>query len=451
MARQPRRSVTAPSALGVTALDERLIGGRTGRILISSCVVMALTAPGQTAGLSVFINPVLQSLHVSRSALSAVYMGATLAGAVSLTGIGRALDRFGIRPVSLLIIGLFGVALLGFSSVSGLATVALAFAGLRMLGQGGLSLSGSQAVAVSFRRRRGTAMGIASAVGNAGVAFSPVLVNALIGGLGWRRTAVLEALVVVVVLFPVVGVGLRDLAPTGAAKAPSGDMAAVNAEAVADEPLEPMPISRVGAQQEEAAVSWTLREALRSSMFWAMAVALSSIAMLATGLAFNQVSLLEAHGLSSGAAAANFIPQTAATLAVSLVTGRLLDRLPGRVVMSASMVALVAALVAATQVRPGFLAVVYAIFLGTAGGGLRAQEATLLPRYYGLGDLGAIRGAITTISVAASAFGPLVLSLGRAGFGGYDPMLLLSTVVPVVAVGLLAIARDPRTLRPATS
>lgn len=436
---QPTTGAVAGTSAGLRSSAERLLGGRTGRVLLASCVVMAFSAPGQTAGLSVFINPVLASLHVSRSALSAVYLVATLAGAAALTPIGRALDRFGIRAVTVVIVGLFSVALVGFSTVAGLATVGLAFAGLRMLGQGGLTLAGSQAVTISFERRRGTAMGIASAVGNAGVALSPVLVNALIGGLGWRRTAVLEAVAAAVVLGPVASRGLRNLPASNRAIAMTG------AEMTAPEPLEPV----AGAGRlEAAAVSWTLRQTMRSGMFWAMALALSATSMLLTGLSFNQVSLLESHGLSASAAAANFIPQTAATLAVSLLTGRLLDRYPGRAIMTASMVALALALGLATIAGPGWLAVSYAVALGAANGGLRAQEATLLPRYYGLADLGAIRGAITTISVGASAFGPLLLAAGRAAFGSYDPLLLILIIVPLAAVASLLVARDPRTVRP---
>ncbi|MGC8513298.1 MAG: MFS transporter [Acidimicrobiales bacterium] len=158
---------------------ERLAVGVTGRILAASCVVMAFSFPGQTAGLSVFVNPVLAGLHVSRSSLSAVYLVATLTGAAALTTICWALDRFGIRATATVIVVAFAAALVGFSAVGGLAAVAVVLAALRMLGQGGLTLAGSQAVTVTFDRRRGTAMGVASAAGNAGVALSPVAVSAL--------------------------------------------------------------------------------------------------------------------------------------------------------------------------------------------------------------------------------------------------------------------------------
>jgi MFS family permease len=402
---------------------------------------MAFSFPGQTAGLSVFINPVLAGLHISRPSLSAVYLAATLVGAAALTPIGRALDRFGVRAAATVIVVGLAAALVGFSSVGGLTTVAVAIAGLRMLGQGGLTLAGSQAVTVTFDRRRGTAMGLASAAGNAGVALSPVAVSALIGLVGWRRSALVEAAVVVVLLLPVARFGLPGRSP-GRDRTLGGTKRST---------LETAELPEVAASRTARPVGFLLRDALHTPMFWAMALALSATAMIVTGLSFNQISLLEHHGLSASAAAANFIPQTAATLAVSLLTGRLLDVLPGRAVMAGSMAALAVALIAATLAAPGWPALGYAVALGAANGGLRAQEATLLPRYYGLVDLGAIRGAVTTVSVAASAFGPLVLAAGVAAFGTYDPLLLILIAVPVAAGSFLLVAPDPRRRLAATT
>lgn len=38
-----------------------------GRILVSATVALALTAPGQTAGLSVFTEPLIADLGISRT------------------------------------------------------------------------------------------------------------------------------------------------------------------------------------------------------------------------------------------------------------------------------------------------------------------------------------------------------------------------------------------------
>jgi MFS family permease len=396
---------------------EPLHRGRTGRILAVSCLAMALTAPGQTAGLAVFIDPLLGAVHVSRSALSATYLVATLIGAATLTPLGRALDRFGIRRATLAIVAILAAVLVGFSAVTTLAAAALAFTGLRMFGQGGLTLAGSHAVTLTFARRRGTAMGIASAALSSGVALSPVLLNLLVDGIGWRKTVLIEAAVIAVVLLPAVAWGYHDVDHAHA---------------------------HTARHLTDTSHDWTLRQTLRSPMFWAMALAMAATAMLVTGLSFHQIDLLSSHGLSRTAAAANFLPQTLATLLVSLLTGWTLDRLPGRVVMSLSMAALAAALALATTAAPGGRAIAYAVALGAANGGLRAQEATLLPRYYGVTHLGAIRGAITTISVAASAFGPLIVALGQSAFASYNPLLLILITVPVTATVFLLLAPDPR-------
>ncbi|MGC8511940.1 MAG: hypothetical protein ACP5P1_02730 [Acidimicrobiales bacterium] len=261
----------------------------------------------------------------------------------------------------------------------------------------------------------------------------------LTSNFGWRRSALVEAAVVATLLLPVVRFGLPG-------RIPGRDRTSVGGR-VSGPQIERWPDA---APPTPRAAGFSLRDARRTPMFWAMALALSATAMFVTGLSFNQISLLEHHGLSASAAAANFVPQTAATLTVSLLTGRALDLLPGRAVMAGSMAALAVALVAATLAAPGWPALGYAIALGAANGGLRAQEATLLPRYYGLVDLGAIRGAITTLSVAASAFGPLVLAAGAAVFGTYDPLLLIMTGVPVVAGVFLLVAPDPRRSLPGT-
>ncbi|GAA1979085.1 hypothetical protein GCM10009799_00290 [Nocardiopsis rhodophaea] len=55
---------------------------------------MALSGPGQTAGLSVFVDHIIGDLNVSRSVVSGAYLIGTLGGAVALPWIGRAVGRF---------------------------------------------------------------------------------------------------------------------------------------------------------------------------------------------------------------------------------------------------------------------------------------------------------------------------------------------------------------------
>lgn len=100
--------------------------------------MVATTAPGQTAAISVFIDPIITELGLSRSLISAAYLVGTFAGALAMPMIDRVLDRYGIRR-TLVVIGLtFFAALFGFAAVNSLVGLTVGFVAIRMAGQGAL-------------------------------------------------------------------------------------------------------------------------------------------------------------------------------------------------------------------------------------------------------------------------------------------------------------------------
>jgi MFS family permease len=162
--------------------------------------------------------------------------------------------------------------------------------------------------------------------------------------------------------------------------------------------------------------------------------------MLGTALGFHQIDLLGEQGLTVVEAAANFIPQTVATFATVIAVGALSDRIAPRWLITASMSLLAGAMLAVPFVRPDVTAVFYGVAVGASGAIARSLEAASIPRLYGLRHLGAIRGATVGVGVAASALGPLALSLGYDATGSYVEMLRLLVVIPaaVAILGLLA-------------
>jgi hypothetical protein len=184
-------------------------------------------------------------------------------------------------------------------------------------------------------------------------------------------------------------------------------------------------------------------------MFWVIASGVAVVALLGTALTFNQISLLGERGLTPAQAAANFIPQMAAGLAATLATGYLADRVPDRVLIIASLAILTGALTAAGYVSPGWSAIGYGMAIGVAGNSFRIIEATAFPTCFGLTHIGAIRGVVHTLTVAGSAFGPLLLSLGHSWAGSYRPVLLALTALPLAAIVFAALARTPPANPPA--
>lgn len=389
--------------------------------MLLAAVALGLTAPGQTLGVSVFVDPIIAGLDLTRSQVSGAYLVGTLTGALALPRVGRLIDRHGIRLTMTVVATLFAVVLAAMSQVAGLLTLGLGFVGIRMLGQGSLNLTATTSVAVAFDRGRGAAIGLTTAAGQALMSAAPLVLSLVIGGVGWRATWLVAAATVAVVVVPVGWFGMRGFG------------------------LEVGRAEVARRRQAEGVVApggWTRREAARTLMLWVVAGAVTATGLIGTGLSFHQISILGEQGLTPAEAAANFLPQTAAGLVAVLAMGALVDRVPPRVLVGAAMTTLAAAMVGVRFVAPGWSAALFGAGIGAAGGSMRALEAAALPAYFGTAHIGAIRGLVMTINVAATAFGPLALALGFSQFGSYGPALTVLLVLPV-GVGVTALFATP--------
>jgi len=396
------------------------------RIVVLAAITLGMTGPGQTAGVSVFVDPMMAALDLSRSQVSAAYFVGTLGGAIAMPRVGRLIDERGTRVAMGLVGGLFGLVLAAMAGVTGLLTLALGFVGIRMLGQGGLSLVATTSVAPWFDRRRGMAIGVTTAIGSGIIALVPVGSEVLISQTSWRAAWLILAAVILLIVVPIAARGMID-DPAHVGQRIDGDP-------------EPHPDDPIPAR----ATSFTRGEALRTSMFWAMAAAVAATGMIGTGLAFHQIDLLGEQGLTPTQAAGNFIPQTVAALITMLVVGGLIDRLAPRWVLLGSMTILSGAMLAVPYVAPGWTAIAYGVAVGASGSSVRALEAASFPRLFGLASLGRIRGVVTSISVASTAFGPLALSLGHDLTGSYRQVLLVLLVIPVAVAVAGFLAPVPR-------
>ena len=390
-------------------------GWADARITAAGAIAYALTAPGQTAAVSVFVDPMVAELGLSRSVVSTAYLAGTLVGAAALPMVGRAMDRVGARPMLLVVGAVLGAVLVGLSAVTGVVGLTAGFVGIRFAGQGALTLIATTLVAYHVQRRLGTAIGIVTAVGSAAISLVPIGMEALIAGTDFRTAWLVQGLVVWAVILPLAIWGVP-------ARRRSGPPSTTESTAA----------SRPSA-----------RRVLRVPMFWMLCTGIGVLSLVGTALTFHQVDILGERGLSSAQAAATFLPQTLAGLGSTLLIGMALDRVSPRPVMVGSMVMLVVALVAGGHIGPGWGAVLYGVALGVAGNSFRTVEAAALPRYFGTDNLGEIRGIVHTVAVAASAVGPLMLAVGREWADSYRPLLLWTTVAPLVLIIGIVLVAEP--------
>lgn len=395
-----------------------------GRVIGSASVAMAMTAPGQTAAISVFVDPLITSLQVSRSSVAMAYAIGSLAGALVMPLLGRMLDRLGPRRGMAVIGCCFGGVLLAAGAVTELVGLTAAFIGIRVGGQGALSLAATTAVAVYVQQRTGLVTGVVTAIGTSAISLAPLALEHAIRDLGWRAVWQWEGLAVLALAVPVALLGLPRRVRTGAAPA-AGTARAGATDGTA---------SGTSARAGGPVTGRTLRHAARTSAFWIVIGGAGVCSLVTTALTFHQVSLLGERGLNVAEAAATFVPQLLAGLLASFLVGWLADHVGDRALVVAVMVLLALTTVGAGWVRPGWSALVYGLALGACVGGIRTFKAVAFGGCVGPERIGVLRGAVHAAVIGGSAVGPLVLAVGRGWSSSYHGTLVGLSLLPVLVV-----------------
>ena len=409
-------------------------------VLGAATVGLVMSVPGQTMGVSVFTDPLLEATGLSRLALSNAYLAGTLTSGLLLPSGGRLLDRLGARPTALLAVGLLAATLVLLSQidrVAGRAAWLLPFASgaavtwgalvggftlLRFSGQGMLTMVSRTMIGKWFDRRRG----LASAVSGTVVAFSfaaaPRGLHALVEAQGWRGAWLLLAATVALGMGAVAWLLFRDN-PEACGLAMDG--------AAPDAPRAPE-------------VSSTRAEALRSPAFWALALTLAIHALVYTGFTFHVEDVGAEAGLSPERAVSIFLPLSVVSTSVGALVGWAADRTRIRWLLFGMLTAEALGYAAATQLRTPVGYWLTVLGFGAATGCMGPLSSVALPRYFGRVHLGAIGGAQSMTLVVGSALGPSLLALSETLSGGYRLGLGVCAALPLGAAALNAFARHPR-------
>lgn len=401
--------------------------GFYGWWMVGLCALtFAMTGPGQTIGISAFIDPMMETLDLTRTEISTAYLIGTIASGLIIPLVGSMLDRLGSRVSMALIGGLFGVVLASMAGVIGLVGLVLGFSAIR-IGQTALSLVSATAVTPWFDRRRGFALGVTTAVGASLIFVFPLGSLALIASFGWRSAWGILGASVLLIVVPVSLKGVVDQ-PLNLGQMADGRG----------------PLSEAAAHQRVSARSFRRREALMTSSYWIITTSMAAVSAVGTALTFHQVDILGDQGLTPFEAAANFLPQMVGTLVATLVVGAAVDRFSVSRLVVGVMIMLIGALLLVEHVTPGVAATVYGLVLGAASGASRIVEAGATPRLFGLAHLGSIRGTIRFTAVVASAVGPVLMSTTREMLGTYVAVMRWTTCIPLAVIALTLRSRRLR-------
>lgn len=392
------------------------------RVLLAGLVLAALSGPGQSYLLSLYIDDLTESLSLTRLDISALYGAATILAALILPWIGALADRWSSRVFAGTVLALLGLAVLSLSMAKGLWTVAFAFFALRLLGQGAISLGIVTTVVRWFLRYRGRAFAVVSAGYATGEAIFPSVAVVLIAALGWRGSLVTLAVLYVFLFAPLLAWSMRERDPEtepldGTTEAPSERVAGLYTD-----------------------VSWEPKEALRTPVFWTLLICSCISPFLLTGLIFHMPAIFRSAGWDVAVAPRAFAAYAVAGMASTYLMGLLLERVHSRIGLTVSLLAL--AIGVATLFFP-FGATngpwLFGAALGGSAGVSHAANGVIWPAYFGVESLGALRGVVNAARNGCTAVAP-PLAAWLAGpsesFGSFA-MLCVSLAAGFALVSVL--------------
>ncbi len=416
-------------------------------ILGAGTIGVIMSAPGQTIGVSAFIDSLLEALGMSRLQLSNAYLLGTGGSALLLPLAGAAYDRWGARWVSGGVAMLLGLVLIGLSQcdrlvaavrlwfpavgrpVLAFGVITILFLALRFFGQGVIALVPRNMVMKWFLRRRGLAAAVIGVFLSLTFSCTPLVFDWLIRLCGWRGAWGLLALIVGVGFAVFALVVYRDT-PEACGLQPDGGAAAG-----------PGISSGIRFEPEH---NYTLREALGTSSFWIFNLGLWLFALYGTALTFHVCSVFEQAAMDRQTAMTIFPPAAVISVAGTLVGGALADRVPLKYLLMVMLLGLGLSAIGLTGLTPACGRWSIIVGNGMAAGLFGVLMSVTWPRFYGREHLGKITGVQMATTVFGSAVGPSVFAWCLKATGGYAVAALAIVAAAVLLLVISLWADAPR-------
>ncbi|MBI3049531.1 MAG: MFS transporter [Acidobacteria bacterium] len=372
-----------------------------------------------------FLGPITSEFGWDRATFSSSLLAGHTLAALAYPFMGRAIDRFGIRPVTLTFIPIFALATaaVALSPASPVVFIALAgFCGLVSVGQAPPAYA--KAVSAWFDERRGLALGIAMAGIGLGATLVPQFARWMIQGYGWRAGYVALGALTFAVAFPAVALFIRE-PETGAH---ASDRAG---------PALGTPTRKVRASGAPLP-GLTIANAIRSASFWLLAVAVFLVVTTINGMVGHLVPMLTDRGVDVRQATATLSAVGLSTIAGRVVSGYLLDRFFGPYVAAAIFLLPLVGIGLLTSGAAGMAPVFAAMALGFGLGAEVDVIGFLTGRYFGLRAYGEIYGYLFAIFTLGTGLGPVLMALAFDMTRSYDTTLIAFGAALVLASVLVS-------------
>ncbi len=388
-----------------------------------AALAMVGTLPGRTQGLGLITEPLLRDLQIDRVHFARINLWATLIGALFSIGVGRLIDRFGSRIVLTVVAVLLACVVLGMSVASSVVAIAILITLTRGLGQSALSVVSITMVGQWFVRRLNLAMAVYTIALSIGFMLAFPLIGAIVLSRDWRTAWWILGLALLIGLTPLALLLVRR-SPESLAIDPDGE-------------------SQPNTLDADAANDYTLRQALLTPSFWVFGISSAIYGLIASGIALFNESILAERRFDASTYHRSLVIVALTSLVGNFLGGWIASKWKMNRLLALSMVLLAGSLVALPHVSTQTHVAIYAAVMGLAGGFVIVIFFSFWSAAYGRKHLGKIQGAAQSLTVIASALGPLVLAETVSRTGSYASIFYLLTVVVLVLALLAWVVKVP--------
>ncbi|WP_395067915.1 MFS transporter [Paraburkholderia silvatlantica] len=366
--------------------------------------------------LPLFIGPLHDAFGWARGDVGMAY--SVLTAMIFLCGpvAGRLADRLGARPVIVVSIALFALAMLVTAQMRG--GIGWFYGGFFLLGLGGAGTTYvcyAKVLNARFDTARGLALGVMMTGPGMMATFAPLVVPSLIEAHGWRGAWIVLSALVLLPL-PLLFAFVRESRTARASRTSQTSSAAA---------------------QSQPAQGVTLAQAARMRQFWLMIAATFLIMFALVGTQINVIAVLVDTGASK-TQATHLASVLGVTMLVSrILCGSLLDLLFAPIVgCTITLLSTLGLLLAAQGGVAGWVTVVA---LGISLGTETDFMAYVASRYFGLRSFSEIFGWIFGFMALGAATSPLWTGMLQHALGNFRSGLYLSAGLLAVAAACIAL------------
>lgn len=399
-------------------------------IIILSATAFFLSAPGQTYSIGIFKNIYVNELGYSNTSISLAYSVATMISGFLLVFMGRAIDKFGVRKMLIIVTIMLGFTTFFNSYVSNIYMIFFGFLFLRYFGQGSMTLIPNTLVPQWFDKRRALAVSLASLGGLLAMLLVPSLNLWMISNIGWQSAWRVWGLILIVGFVPIVIVFTSN-------KPEDLGMTIENDVPSTKENVE-------SALIEMDNTSFSLKEAVKVKEFWIVGMISMIPSMFSTALAFHFYSLMSLSNIGETDAAKILGLMAIPAFLMPFISKIIVDRYKAKKILFTTIsFTIISMFYLLFGVNNMVSAIIFVLFYGLGIGVQALTTSVIWPNFFGRKHLGSIRGAATVFMVVGSALGPLPFGFEYDRTESFDVSIIGMIIFTFVALFLSLLISRP--------